>query len=99
MDSSRSERRKRERPSHSMIRLSAALQQPTDFQQQLIKIDGFGVEIVASRGEGLFARSRRGLCGQCDNRYVAGCQVGFEPARCFQAIHQAADSTMSGGVS
>jgi hypothetical protein len=39
------------------------------------------------------------MCGQCDNRYVAGCQVGFEPARCFRAIHQAADSTMSGGVS
>jgi hypothetical protein len=41
--------RKRERPSHSMIRLSTALHQPTDFLQQLIKIDGFMLRRNADR--------------------------------------------------
>jgi hypothetical protein len=47
---------------------------------QSIKLDRFGVEFLASRGNRLLALARQRMCGQRDDGNVLGLRVAFSDA-------------------
>src|ERR1700730_11569961 len=54
---------------------------------QPIKFDRLGVELVASRGERLFAFTGERVRGQGDDWDVAGLRIALEPSCGFPAVH------------
>src|SRR5262245_22861389 len=65
----------------------AAIQYPPNGCDKTIKLDRFGVELLAPRGNRLLALARQRMCGQSDDGNVLGLRVAFQTPRGFPAVN------------
>src|SRR5262249_24392507 len=65
----------------------AAIQYLPNHCDQTIKLDRFGVKLLAPRGNRLLALACQRMCGQSDDRNVLGLRVVFQTPRGFPAVN------------
>jgi hypothetical protein len=66
---------------------SFAVEQALDLVQEPRQLDRLGIEIIATRGHGLFTVLHQGMGGERDDRDRAGRGIGLDPARRLPAVY------------